>query len=103
MANPEPIQFPEPDEGTVSEPLSSAELSECINEVNRLTAHQIRALKTYAMFLLSSIRGFFHYLDADDLLHEALLRTFDGRRKWNRSRVDLSATLRAACAVSPVT
>jgi len=67
---------------------SHPEYSYCIAAFEALSDRDIRKLKSYARLLLSTVRGTFHHTEADDLLNEAFVRTFDGRRKWKPEQVD---------------
>lgn len=66
-----------------------APLDRCIAEVEALGDTDLRKLRNFARLRLSTIRGFFHLPgDDDDLVHEAIVRTYDGRRKWRPEEVD---------------
>ena len=61
--------------------------AECKTAIEALGGNELRILKRHARTL--TLRGSCYYADSEDLLHEAIARTLDGRRKWRRQRVDL--------------
>lgn len=65
-----------------------AEVAEIITALNGLSDVALLKLGSYGTFLMVGVRGWFSYADADDLLHEAIARTLDGRRKWNPQKID---------------
>jgi len=52
------------------------------------------ALNAYATFKMLSIRGMVTSADPHDLLHEAITRTLDHRRKWDPERIDFVTHLK---------
>jgi len=54
----------------------------------------MRTLLSYATFRMAGIRGMVFSADASDLLHEAIARTLDGRRRWNHERIDFVTHLK---------
>jgi DNA-directed RNA polymerase specialized sigma24 family protein len=65
-----------------------AELAEIIAVLNGLPDVALIKLESYGSFLMVGVRGRFSHADAEDLLHEAIARTLDGRRKWNPQKID---------------
>jgi DNA-directed RNA polymerase specialized sigma24 family protein len=61
-----------------------AQQFECIAAVEELCKDDWRLgrLRSYARFLVFGLRGALQYAEADDLLHEAIIRTLEGKRKW---------------------
>jgi DNA-directed RNA polymerase specialized sigma24 family protein len=65
-----------------------ADLAECIAAIEALSDSDLRKLKDYARFMAYAAKGAFRYADAEDLLHESVVRTLDGRRRWKPQQVD---------------
>jgi len=65
--------------------LSEEERREILNAFVALSPVEMGRLKRYARVRMVSVRGRVFHADAEDLLHEALAKTLDGIRKWNRN------------------
>jgi DNA-directed RNA polymerase specialized sigma24 family protein len=71
-----------------------ADLAECIAAIEALSDSDLQKLKNYARFMAYSAKGAFRYADAEDLLHESVVRTLDGRRKWKSQQVNFATHMR---------
>lgn len=71
-----------------------ANCAECTAAINQLSARALQRLKSFAAMRTVTSRGVHYYADAEDLLHDAITRTLDGRRKWKPQRVDLTTHLK---------
>jgi len=77
----------------VTEP-SIAELADCVAAIEALSDSDLRILKSYARFMAFRAKGVLRYADADDLLHESIARTLDGRRKWKPQEIDFKTHIK---------
>jgi DNA-directed RNA polymerase specialized sigma24 family protein len=68
--------------------VSNDNVRHCYDALEKLSEEEEHTLLSYAHFKALSIRGMVYPLDARDLLHEAIARTLDGRRKWDPERID---------------
>jgi DNA-directed RNA polymerase specialized sigma24 family protein len=59
-----------------------------------LTKEQLSSLYRYAQFKAVGLRGYCSANDPMDFLQEAMLRTLNGRRKWNPQKVDFFTHLK---------
>jgi len=64
--------------------LTEEERREILNAFRALTQIETRRLTGYARVKMISVRQRVFYADAEDLLQEALGKTLEGTRKWNR-------------------
>jgi DNA-directed RNA polymerase specialized sigma24 family protein len=71
-----------------------ADLAECIAAIEALSDSDLQKLKNYARFMAYSAKGAFRYADAEDLLHESVVRTLSTRRKWKPQQVDFMKHMR---------
>ncbi len=73
-----------------------AQLAECIAALEALynDDRRLRKLISYARFMAFSVKGVLRYADVQDLLHESIARTLEGKRKWKPQAVDFDTHLR---------
>ncbi len=64
-------------------PITEEEKAAILNAFRALSPVEMNRLIRYARFRMIPIRERVHHSDAEDLLHEALVKTFDGTRKRN--------------------
>ena len=64
-----------------------------IAAIERLSDADMQKLKRYAGFKALQMRGAVFHSGADDLLHDAIERTLDGRRKWDEANVEFTVHL----------
>lgn len=82
------------DTGARSNGPTVADRAECIAAIEALSDSELRTVKGYAASRTFALRGVRYYADAEDLLHEAIVRTLEGTRKWKPQRVDMAKHLK---------
>lgn len=71
-----------------------ADLAECLAAIEALSDADLRKLNGYARFMAYNASGVFRFADAEDLLHESVARTLDGRRRWKPQQVDFKTHIK---------
>lgn len=74
--------------------LHIADLAECIDAIKALSDQEVGRLKSYAKSKTFTSPGVLYNADAEDLFHEAIARTLDGRRQWKPQQITFALHLR---------
>jgi DNA-directed RNA polymerase specialized sigma24 family protein len=71
-----------------------ADHTRCVAAIAGLSDAEHQTLKNYAASRVRASRGVRYYANRDDLVHEAITRTLDGRRTWKPHKVDIVTHLK---------